>query len=120
MSSLRAASIALVVFLVPFLVAAQVRPQFEVAAIKPAAVELSGDFVLGLNAKGSQVHISWASLVDLVNMAYRVKRYQVSGPSWLGADHFWQRRHVHIRRQHAGCKEIASGPIYGMVFELPG
>lgn len=86
MSTLRAAGIALVVF--PFLVAAQVRPQFEVAAIKPAPVELSGDFVLGLNARGSQVHIAWASLVDLVNMAYRVKRYQISGPSWLGADHF--------------------------------
>ena len=88
MSILRAPSITLVVFVLPFLVAAQSRPQFEVAAIKPAAVELSGDFVLGLNAKGSQVHIAWASLVDLVNMAYRVKRYQISGPSWLGADHF--------------------------------
>jgi len=88
MSILRAASIALVVFVFPFLVAAQVRPQFEVAAIKPAADDLSGDFVLGLNAKGSQVHISWASLADLVNMAYRVKRYQISGPPWLGADHF--------------------------------
>ena len=55
MSILRAASIALVLFVFPFLGAAQVRPQFEVAAIKPAAAELSGDFVLGLNAKGSQV-----------------------------------------------------------------
>jgi uncharacterized protein (TIGR03435 family) len=88
MSILRAASIALVVFVFPFLVAAQVRAQFEVAAIKPAADALSADFVLGLNAKGSQVHISWASLADLVNMAYRVKRYQISGPPWLGADHF--------------------------------
>lgn len=88
MSSLRVASVALVLFVLPFLVAAQARPQFEVAAIRPAAAELSGEFVLGLNAKGSQVHISWASLADLVNMAYRVKRYQISGPSWLGADHF--------------------------------
>ena len=88
MSILRPASIALVALVVPFIVAAQVRPQFEVAAIRPAADALSGDFVLGLNAKGSQVHISWASLADLVNMAYRVKRYQISGPPWLGADHF--------------------------------
>jgi uncharacterized protein (TIGR03435 family) len=88
MSSLRAVGIALVVFVFPILVAAQVRPQFEVTAIKPAAPELSGDFVLGLNTRGSQVHIAWASLVDLVNMGYRVKRYQISGPSWLGADHF--------------------------------
>src|SRR5688572_21494214 len=88
MSILRPASIALVALVVPFIVAAQVRPQFEVAAFRPAADALSGDFVLGLNAKGSQVHISWASLADLVNMAYRVKRYQISGPPWLGADHF--------------------------------
>ena len=88
MSSQRAAIVTLVVFVCPLLGAAQVRPQFEVAAIKPAAEALSGDFVLGLNARGAQVHISWASLADLVNMAYRVKRYQISGPSWFGSDHF--------------------------------
>jgi uncharacterized protein (TIGR03435 family) len=88
MPILRAVSIALAVFVCPFVGAAQVRPQFEVVAIKPAADALSGDFVLGLNAKGSQVHIAWASLLDLVNMAHRVKRYQISGPPWLGADHF--------------------------------
>ena len=88
MSIIRASSVALVVFLFSFLVAAQERPQFEVAAIRPAAEDLSADFVLGLNAKGAQVRISWASLADLVNMAYRVKRYQISGPPWLGADHF--------------------------------
>lgn len=88
MSIRRSASIALIVFICPFLGAAQERPQFEVAAIRPSADALSGDFVLGLNAKGSQVHISWASLADLVNMAYRVKRYQISGPPWLGADQF--------------------------------
>jgi len=88
MSFLRAASIAIVAFGFPFLTAAQVRPHFEVAAIKPAAPDLSGDFTLGMNVRGSQVHISWASLADLVNMAYRVKRYQISGPSWLGADRF--------------------------------
>ena len=69
--------------------AAQVRPEFEVAAIRPADQPLSGEFVLGLNAKGVQVRIAWASLMDLVNMAYGVKRYQISGPSWLGTDHFY-------------------------------
>jgi len=88
MSFRRAATIAIVVFVSPFLTTAQVRPQFEVAAIKPAAADLSGDFTLGLNANGAQVHIAWATLKDLVNMAYRVKRYQISGPPWLGADHF--------------------------------
>ena len=88
MSILRTAGIALVLCACPLLLAGQVRPQFEVAAIKPAAPDLSGDFVLGLNARGAQVHIAWASLLDLVNMAYRVKRYQISGPPGFSADHF--------------------------------
>jgi len=88
MSILRAGGIALVMFVFPLVGAAQVRPQFEVTAIKPAAPELSGDFVLGLNAAGAQVHIAWASILDLVNMAYRVKRYQISGPPGFAADHF--------------------------------
>ena len=53
MPILQAASIALVALVFPLLTAAQVRPQFEVAAIKPADDTLSGDFVLGVNARGS-------------------------------------------------------------------
>jgi uncharacterized protein (TIGR03435 family) len=88
MSLLIVAITTLIVFVCPFLGAAQERPQFEVAAIKLADVPLSGDFTLGLNTMGSQVHISWATLRDLVNMAYRVKRYQIAGPSWFTTDHF--------------------------------
>ncbi len=87
MSLLRAASIAVSLVVLPFLLSAQVRPQFEVAAIKPAG-DLTGDIVLGLNAGSSQVHLSWSSLMDMINMAYRVKRYQISGPPWLATDHF--------------------------------
>jgi uncharacterized protein (TIGR03435 family) len=87
MSILRSASLIIVLLIFPLLLGAQVRPQFEVAAIKPAG-DLTGNIILGLNADGSQVHISWASLTDLVNMAYRVKRYQISGPAWLSSDHF--------------------------------
>ena len=87
MSILRSASLIIVLFIFPSLLGAQVWLQFEVAAIKPAG-DLTGNIILGLNADGSQVHISWASLTDLVNMAYRVKRYQISGPAWLGSDHF--------------------------------
>src|SRR5262245_59857730 len=87
MSIIRSASMVIVLLMFPFLLDGQVRPQFEVVAIKPAG-ELTGNIVLGLNADGSQVHISWASLTDLVNMAYRLKRYQISGPTWLNSDHF--------------------------------
>src|SRR5262245_17660324 len=87
MSRLRSAGMTIVLLLFPFLLGAQSRPQFEVVAIKPAG-PLTPNIVLGLNTDGSQVHISWASLTDLVTMAHRVKRYQISGPAWLGSDHF--------------------------------
>jgi uncharacterized protein (TIGR03435 family) len=84
---IRCSAIAVVLLTFPFLLCAQGRLQFEVVAVKPAG-ELSPNMVLGLNADGSQVHITWSSLTDLVNMAYRIKRYQISGPSWLPSDHF--------------------------------
>lgn len=80
-------STAIALLILPLLLSAQDRLQFEVAAIKPAG-PLTPNSILGLNADRSQIHISWSSLLDLVNMAYRVKRYQISGPDWLGADHF--------------------------------
>src|SRR5262249_24161346 len=87
MSLLRFAGMTIVLPVFALFLGAQVRPEFEVVAIKPAG-ELTAKIVLGLNADGSQVHISWASLTDLVTMAYRLKRYQISGPDWLRSDHF--------------------------------
>jgi uncharacterized protein (TIGR03435 family) len=65
----------------------QDQPQFEVASIKPAG-PLSPDVVLGLRADGAQVHISWASIKDLIYIGYHIRRYQISGPDWLGGDKF--------------------------------
>lgn len=62
-------------------------PQFEVASIKPAG-QLSPDVVLGLRADGAQVHISWASIKDFIYIGYHIRRYQISGPDWLGGDKF--------------------------------
>ena len=61
--------------------------RFEVASIKPAG-PLTGDLTLGLRADGAQAHITWASVKDLIWIGYHVKRYQISGPDWLGIDHF--------------------------------
>jgi uncharacterized protein (TIGR03435 family) len=61
--------------------------QFEVASIKPAG-PLTADVVLGLRADGAQVHISWASIKDLIYIGYHIRRYQISGPDWLGGDKF--------------------------------
>jgi len=70
-----------------FVLFGQAQPQFEVVSIKPAG-PLSPDVVLGLRADGAQIHISWASVKDLIYIGYQVKRYQISGPDWLGTDKF--------------------------------
>src|SRR5262249_35483016 len=61
--------------------------QFEVASIKPAG-PLTGDVTLGLRADGAQVHISRASIKDLMYIGYHIRRHQIIGPDWLGGD-FW-------------------------------
>jgi len=65
----------------------QGQAQFEVASIKPAG-PLTPDVTLGLRADGAQVHISWASIKDLIYIGYHIRRYQISGPDWLGSDKF--------------------------------
>jgi uncharacterized protein (TIGR03435 family) len=69
---------------------APVRPSFEVASIKPAAITSitpqalqSGQVKLGLTVTGARVDIGFASLADLIRMAYNVKPFQVTGPDWL-------------------------------------
>jgi uncharacterized protein (TIGR03435 family) len=76
-----------IAFFFSFVLFGQVQPQFEVVSIKPAG-PLSPDVVLGLRADGAQVHVSWASVKDLIYIGYQVKRYQISGPDWLGSDKF--------------------------------
>src|SRR6516162_4861573 len=66
----------------------QATPSFEVALIKPAppfSMEkmMSGQVHVG-NIKGSEADFQFVSLTDLLAYAYRVKAYQISGPSWLG------------------------------------
>src|SRR3989442_4115461 len=66
-----------------------VPPVFEVASIKevraPSSVEntLAGQVHIGINIDGSRADYGFMSLADLIPYAYRVKRYQVSGPSWM-------------------------------------
>jgi hypothetical protein len=58
MSILRCFSMTVTLLLFPFLAGAQVRPQFEVVAIKPA-VSLPQGANLGLNGDVSQVRMPW-------------------------------------------------------------
>src|SRR2546425_11846534 len=66
-----------------------VPPVFEVASIKearpPSSIEniQVGQFHVGMNINGSRADYGFMSLADLIPYAYRVKRYQLSGPSWM-------------------------------------
>lgn len=66
-----------------------VPPAFEVASIREARPSLSietvqaGQFHVGMNIDGSRADYGFMSLADLIPYAYRVKRYQLSGPSWM-------------------------------------
>ena len=66
-----------------------VSPVFEVASIKearpPSSIESiqAGQFHIGISINGSRADYGFMSLSELVQYAYRVKRNQVSGPTWM-------------------------------------
>ena len=65
-------------------------PSFEVASVKPSAPITSkeGKMRVGKTMSGSRVEINFTSLADLVQIAYRVKSFQVTGADWTQSDHF--------------------------------
>ncbi|HEY3840047.1 MAG TPA: TIGR03435 family protein [Bryobacteraceae bacterium] len=70
------------------LLAAETRPEFEVASIRPAAPLVPGDVGIGLHVDGAQVRIKSFSLLDYLCSAYRLKNYQVVGPDWIKAERY--------------------------------
>src|SRR5262245_55722196 len=67
--------------------APQTRLTFEVASIRPASpptIETmrSGQFHAGAKIEGSRLDFGYTSLSALLPYAFRVKPYQISGPSW--------------------------------------
>src|SRR5205809_6286027 len=65
----------------------QARPEFEVASIKPAAVQTQAA-AAGIRIDGSQVRMSNFSLKDAVASSYRMKFNQVVGPDWISSQRF--------------------------------
>lgn len=67
-------------------------PAFEVASIKPARdiqqQALSGNMHVGMKVDGARVDIGALSLADLIQTAFKVKGYQVSGPDWMKSERF--------------------------------
>ena len=65
-----------------------VSPAFEVASVKeslPLSIEhiRGGQFHVGVSINGARADYGYMSLADLIPYAYRVERYQVSGPGWM-------------------------------------
>jgi uncharacterized protein (TIGR03435 family) len=63
-------------------------PVFEVAAIRAASLPTpdtfrSGQFRAGSRITGDSLDFSFISLADLLPYAFRVKSFQVAGPSWI-------------------------------------
>ena len=67
---------------------APVRAEFEVASVKPSGPPVAGRVNAGVKVDGAQVHASFLALTDYIQSAYKLKNYQVSGPSWLGSERF--------------------------------
>jgi uncharacterized protein (TIGR03435 family) len=68
-------------------------PAFEVASIKaagpldPSRIR-SGQMHLGMRIDAARVDIGSMSLADLIQEAYRLKPYQISGPGWMTSERF--------------------------------
>jgi len=70
-------------------------PAFEVASIKVSpplqsigAQILSGKLHVGMRIEANRVDIDETPLSGLIQLAYKVKPYQISGPSWMSEQRF--------------------------------
>jgi uncharacterized protein (TIGR03435 family) len=43
---------------------------------------------IGMKVDGARVDIGYMSLTDIIGNAYKVKKYQISGPDWMGSQRF--------------------------------
>src|SRR5579872_4999609 len=67
---------------------AAVRPEFEVASVKPSPPMNTTSVQIGVHIDGAQYRSNLFSLKDYIRIAYRVKDYQIQGPDWIGSERF--------------------------------
>ncbi|MGA2272876.1 MAG: TIGR03435 family protein [Bryobacteraceae bacterium] len=76
---------------------AQTKPTFEVASIKPTALDMAKLMAeiqngkmprLGPRVDGARAEYIFMALKDLIALAYNVKPYQITGPDWLARQQF--------------------------------
>ena len=72
----------------PFISFAGDATAFEVASIKPAAPQAPGRFQITMGGDPGRVDYRFVSLKNLIERAYSIKSYQISGPEWLDAERF--------------------------------
>ncbi|HLI85124.1 MAG TPA: TIGR03435 family protein [Bryobacteraceae bacterium] len=63
-------------------------PEFEVATVRPSALEPQGQVQVGLHLDGAQVRIISWTLRDYIGLAYRMRVSQVLGPDWMHLERF--------------------------------
>src|SRR5215470_13888301 len=68
-------------------------PTFEVATVKLAPqmtpdLVISGKMRIGMRTDAGRVEFGFMSLKDLIQSAYEVKPFQVTGPDWMTAQRF--------------------------------
>ncbi len=61
---------------------------FEVASIKPAAPQPPGRFQISMGGDPGRINYTSVSLKNLIERAYSMKSYQVSGPDWMDSERF--------------------------------
>jgi uncharacterized protein (TIGR03435 family) len=74
------------------------KPAFEVASVKPATLDMQklaaamaagGEMPkIGPHVDGAQAEYSYMALKELIQVAYKVKPFQISGPDWIATERF--------------------------------
>ena len=64
------------------------RPEFEVATIRPTGDVTQGQVAAGVHIDGAQVRWAALTLKDYIGAAYRVRVYQITGPDWISSERF--------------------------------
>lgn len=64
------------------------RPEFEVASVKPAALQAQNTAAAGIRIDGAQVRVSSFPLKEFLSIAYRLRANQIVGPEWMGSEKF--------------------------------
>jgi len=62
--------------------------RFEVASIKPSAPQEMGMVRIGMGGDPGRINYTGVSLKNILMRAYRVRTYQIAGPSWIDSERY--------------------------------